>query len=361
MPNEQSWIDYMKANLVASKPIKQGLVYDILERLNVILDTFTESNELGTVPTARSVPDITQFAPLLATSDSNSAQIALNIGEYGIWKNVFYQAIKPININDTLIINDNIAPISNGTLNSLAAIQATTPNILILGSELFGAASFIQQARLAAHANIINGTITYGSCSDIESRSTNHMNDFTGTKLITALISGDFSTQVASYNAMTSTFQNYVVNYLNLGVNNSVWPQVDELWFGYGLYDFNGSVNLGSQFKTDYESTVDSILYSKRNSDFTLKLLTPSYAYWNFATNPGGAEDKIIADTLLPEYVELIKEIGKKYHVPVVDLYNNFGINKYNYALYLTEASHIYCRYKTNILSKVVNAIVQAR
>lgn len=119
---------------------------------------------------------------------------------------------------------------------------------------------------------------------------------------------------------------------------------VDYVTIFYGTNDFAGgtpnpigteSDTTGDTVKGAINLTLDKLLTKYPN--LKIVLVTP---IWRARQNTGdGLESDSNPNSLglyLRDYVEAIKDMGKKYHLPVLDLYNTSGINKYTKNLYLS-------------------------
>ena len=110
----------------------------------------------------------------------------------------------------------------------------------------------------------------------------------------------------------------------------------------YGTNVFSGSNPIGTDSDTTGDTvkgainlTLDKLLTKYPN--LKIVLITP---IWRARMLTGvGLESDSYPSSLglyLRDYVEAIIDMGKKYHVPVLDLYNNSGINKYTKTQYLS-------------------------
>ena len=91
----------------------------------------------------------------------------------------------------------------------------------------------------------------------------------------------------------------------------------------------------GDTVKGAINLTLDKLLTKYPN----MKLLLVTPIWRARQVNGDGLESDANPNSLglyLRDYVEAIKDMGKKYHVPVLDLYNNSGISKYTKNLYLS-------------------------
>ena len=69
-------------------------------------------------------------------------------------------------------------------------------------------------------------------------------------------------------------------------------------------------------------------------------LVTPMYRERQDYGDGKNSDDYPVNYIYLSEYCDAVKRIGERYHVPVLDLYNMAGINKYNSSLYFADGLH---------------------
>ncbi|MNE05758.1 GDSL-like Lipase/Acylhydrolase [compost metagenome] len=117
---------------------------------------------------------------------------------------------------------------------------------------------------------------------------------------------------------------------------------VDYVTIFYGTNDFQGLIPIGTDtdatgdtFKGAINLSLDKLL--TKHPNLKILLVTP---IWRARQVSG---DSLESDNnpnslglYLRDYVEAIKDMGKKYHIPVLDLYKTSGISKYTKNLYLS-------------------------
>lgn len=69
-------------------------------------------------------------------------------------------------------------------------------------------------------------------------------------------------------------------------------------------------------------------------------LVTPTFRARQEYSDNKNSDDYPVGYVYLKEYVDAVINIGEKYHIPVVNLYDNMGINKYNNQSYLPDGAH---------------------
>ncbi|GAA4828140.1 hypothetical protein GCM10023310_01080 [Paenibacillus vulneris] len=109
---------------------------------------------------------------------------------------------------------------------------------------------------------------------------------------------------------------------------------------------------VGSAFDTNtyvgaYQVLIEGLL--AKNPKMIIILITPSRAWTD---NTGETER-----TGMQDYADMVKEIGKFYCLPVVDLYNEMGLNRLTQSTYLSDGLHPNDAGKRRISSLVIGAI----
>ncbi len=117
---------------------------------------------------------------------------------------------------------------------------------------------------------------------------------------------------------------------------------VDYVSIFYGTNDFQGLIPIGADtdmtgdtFKGAINLSLDKLL--TRYPHLKIVLITPIWR--SRQVNGDDLESDNNPNSLglyLRDYVEAIKDMGKKYHLPVLDLYNTSGISKYTKTRYLS-------------------------
>lgn len=148
-------------------------------------------------------------------------------------------------------------------------------------------------------------------------------NAFGMESLADAITTGDFSLQEAHY----TKEERFIQPFNTLKSIN--FNDVDIITIAYGTNDFAKSKTL-EEVEAAAKYSIETILAKYPNIDIVL--CTPVYRYW-IDENGDFVEDsetKEINGVKLTEYIQLYKEIGKKYGLLVIDNYNGSGINASN-------------------------------
>ncbi len=109
----------------------------------------------------------------------------------------------------------------------------------------------------------------------------------------------------------------------------------------FGINDYNESIPVSGEdpYATDTYMGAMRTGIEKLQSMFTdcqLVLVTPNFIkYNNFGTNPVGEEGNVFVD-----YVNAVRELGGEYALPVLDFYQELGIEENNFVEYLQDEIH---------------------
>lgn len=135
------------------------------------------------------------------------------------------------------------------------------------------------------------------------------------------------------------------------------WSQVDAITIFAGTNDWYTANSLGAPGSNDANKTLGAIneiirLFLTEYPQVKVFWFTPIIRWvsgFNVGTNPPTIDDTKFSDnysvegngTLKDESAAIIQEVTKN-HIPVCDMYNNFGWNKYNCKLYFagTDGTH---------------------
>lgn len=188
----------------------------------------------------------------------------------------------------------------------------------------------------------LTGATTYncgfGGCR-MTPHTTSAYTPFSMCELADAIVSGDFTNQeVVPDNS--SWFATRVETLKNIDFNN-----VDILTIGYGTNDFTASIGLeNSGNKLDKNYFAGALRYSietllSKYPNLRIVIVAPTWRYWLDDNNDykEDSDTKTFNGVLLHKFVEKCIEIGKEYHIPVVNPYDEMGINKYNYSIWFRE------------------------
>ena len=162
---------------------------------------------------------------------------------------------------------------------------------------------------------------------------------FSMVELVKAIITNDFSLQdnaIANSSNLPTYFSTSLEKLKNIDFSKIVYITIS-----YGTNDYTAGINLDNINNSLDTSTwagalrfsIESLLTTFPN----LRILIGS-PIWRCWLNKDKSEILYTSDErkfngnfTLPDMVEKCKEIGKNYHIPVLDVYNNLSLNKFNY------------------------------
>lgn len=118
---------------------------------------------------------------------------------------------------------------------------------------------------------------------------------------------------------------------------NKIPEDTDIITIMGGTNDWAGRINIGTLEDATRETFIGGYKYiiehvMSRIPSARIILMTPPFGYYNNGVGSGETNN---VGTELVEYVEAVKQIGKYYKLPVIDVYRNLGINKFNKDLFL--------------------------
>lgn len=160
-----------------------------------------------------------------------------------------------------------------------------------------------------------------------------------GASLVEAMVTGDWSKQDAKNEQLKATDDNTAI----LDRAKAIDLQyVDYVIVQYGANDFHYSSNLGTIDSTDKATFYGAIRYiitelQKKNPMIKLVFVTPTFSI-AFAGNSDTAENS--KGIKMEAYLNAIHEVCKEYGIPVLDQYNNSGINDQTIDTYLGDKLH---------------------
>lgn len=182
--------------------------------------------------------------------------------------------------------------------------------------------------------------VGFGGCR-MATHPTPKYDNFCMYKLVDAIYSNDFSAQESDTSG-APTFPTRLNTLESIDFNN-----LDIVTIAYGTNDWGDGYGArppidNSEDLLDCTTFNGAIRYSvskllAKNPKLKIILITPYYRY-----NPTTLED---SDTILPatnpnyhmiDYVNAVKNVGKELKIPVIDMYNELGVNKYNRTNYFT-------------------------
>ena len=167
-------------------------------------------------------------------------------------------------------------------------------------------------------------------------------------KIVDYIESGDFSPltsaaeELVRANGDDNRSQSVMLSTLD-------FSKVDYITVFFGTNDFGAEdgVPIGNNTDTDgttFKGAVNKIIKKLTTSLPNVKLMfiTPFYRNRLVSSTDGlnSDENPNGRGLYLQQYVDAIKETCKRHHIPVLDLMEESGINRYNQAAYLADGLH---------------------
>lgn len=125
-------------------------------------------------------------------------------------------------------------------------------------------------------------------------------------------------------------------------INNTLMTDADYVIILVGSKDWELGKPIGindsddeSTFKGSLNKAIKSIY--ERNSKTRIVLCTPFFRSRIGYGDGKNSDDYTVNDTYLSSFKDAVIDIGKKYHIPVSNLFDVLGINKLNYINYLAD------------------------
>ena len=242
-----------------------------------------------------------------------------------------------------------------GTWTRILTSENTGQTVVCLGDSIFGlergATSIPSLLASLSGAKVYNcalGGTRAGGRSGSSSTITK-WRKFDFVALTNAIVAGDYSEQVASLDA--TGVPDYFAPLFNTTLPSIDFSKVDVVIINYGGNDYTGGNEIGSISGTIDADTYLGGLYTGITNLLTafpnLRFLLVSPPYKYFLTDGVWSSDSDIRtynthNDTLGDFADSLKELQIAFHSPLCDLYNNLGINKYNYPIWFNsgDGSH---------------------
>lgn len=134
------------------------------------------------------------------------------------------------------------------------------------------------------------------------------------------------------------------------------------LYIMIGSNDFKyGSCNIGSNtdlVDTTFKGSLNLIVQKiyEINPEIGIVFATPAYrARLTDSSNIIDCDSTSVNDCYLKDFANAIIDICDIYHIPVLDIYNKFGINKFNYSSYLVNGMYLNAYTQEHLSSAIYN------
>lgn len=178
---------------------------------------------------------------------------------------------------------------------------------------------------------------------------------FGGANLITAIVTGDWSTQDANAGTVSASKVNLLKQ-----VDLSEYTDVT---FAYGTNDAYSITQLGDEDDTALATWSGAINYTLSTlmtayPHLQVSLISPIFRARNISGDGQNSDDfERTIGGWLKDFVEVEIRQGNKHHVPVLDLYNTSGINRFTSDYFLSDGLHLSDKGKER-LANVVGAFL---
>lgn len=228
----------------------------------------------------------------------------------------------------------NTPIIANGFMSDLQILKdlsgVTTQKIVFLGDSIFGMErgstsipSLVGKYTSATTYNCALGGTEGNSHGD------NAWKYFDFTELSKAIVSGDYTNQIAHEN--DSGVPSYFASVFDT-LESLDFSEIDLICATYGGNDYNMSDSDVDTFVTAMCTNINRILEEYPNIRFML--MTPPYKRFLDDTthefvNDGDTKQNEFGNTL-KDYAESYKTISETVHAPYINAYDDLGINRYN-------------------------------
>lgn len=170
---------------------------------------------------------------------------------------------------------------------------------------------------------------------------------FSMCNLATSIANKDFSKQDTAIANKPGDMPDYFSESLET-LKNLDFSTVDYITISYGTNDYAAGVPLdNSQNQHDQTTFAGALRYSIEtllNAYPNLRILigSPTWRCWlneDKSQILETSDDKIFNDYTLPTMVDKCIEIGKIYHIPVLNAYDNLSLNKFNWSSFFNKNS----------------------
>ncbi|MEE0137744.1 SGNH/GDSL hydrolase family protein [Fusobacterium ulcerans] len=221
--------------------------------------------------------------------------------------------------------------------------------IVNFGDSIIG--TFVGSGSIPNVITDITGATTYnvgfGGCQ-MSDRTNQYWKDFSMCALADAVASGDFSQQTADMADpdWTNKPDNGISNLNRLKAID--FSEIDYVTISYGTNDYTaGDVLDNENDPYDYSTVLGALRYSCKTlleAYPNLKILVCSPIYRLFLSSSGGSvvidatgDDRTYAGGYtLKELSAAMVNCAKEMHIPVLDAYNDLGLNSWNYTNFFT-------------------------
>ena len=211
--------------------------------------------------------------------------------------------------------------------------------IVNFGDSIFG--NFRDTTSVSSNIADITGATVYnvgfGGCQ-MSDRSDNGWKAFSMCNLATAVASQDFTTQDDAIANPPTGMPAYFATHLAT-LKSIDFSTVDIVTIAYGTNDYTAGDSLDnssnlkdiSTFAGALRYSIETLLTAYPNLKIVIG--TPIFRLWLNGTTVEYTSDTrtYAGDFTLIDMTEKVKDVGEEYHCQVIDAYNDFGVNQYNW------------------------------
>ena len=232
--------------------------------------------------------------------------------------------------------------------NALGSVDTTFSNkgytIVNMGDSLFG--NVQDDTSISSFLGNSTGATIY-NCGFGGGRMSTHYTPwdaFSMHNLANSIATGDYTNQ-DTY-ATHSEVPEYFVESVNR-LKNIDFSKVDILTINYGINDFTAGKTIddsGNSYNVDtyagaLRHSIEKLL--KAYPNMRIVLITPCWSYWKEnGSYSYDSDTHSVSGNLLHSFVEKCQEIAQDYHLPVVNPYDDLGVNKFNCATFSEDGIH---------------------
>lgn len=181
-----------------------------------------------------------------------------------------------------------------------------------------------------------------------------------------AILNNKYGYKIYNHSQNDATAGSYDSTYLSeRNVNNQIInSSIDDDSYAIifvGTNDYSSSkTDIGNNtdineitFKGSLNKAIKAIL--EKNESTKILMITPLYRSRLNTGDNKNSDDTPVNDLYLRDYINAMIDIGKINHIPVLNLYDEGMINKYNCDIYLKDGLHLNDKYQTILAEKIHN------
>lgn len=244
---------------------------------------------------------------------------------------------------------DNFFPITHtdaviGIENIATPKKLEGKNIVMFGDSITDLGNYPESVREHTGGNIIKAG--FSGCRMSEHTGNSLLNNMSMQKLSEFIKANDFSQLIA---AAQQYYENGGRDHRGTAekLSNTNWNNVDIITILFGTNDFTNQASLGNNsdmtgttFKGAINKTIKNI--NEALPHVRIIFITPIFMSRMYSTEGENSDDYPNKDGIyFKEFVNAIKDLSEKNHVPSINLNALSGINKYNSGAFLSDGKHL--------------------